>query len=131
LNIRAGTIDAVLAHARAARPAECCGMLLGRDDLIEDARPARNLSDRPSARFLIDPRDHFDALREGRCRGLEVVGFYHSHPHSRAEPSDTDRAEAHDATLHLIVGFDRDPPEIRLFRFVRGNFLAVAFVTVG
>jgi proteasome lid subunit RPN8/RPN11 len=34
-------------------------------------------------------------LHQARTRGLEVVGFYHSHPDHPARPSATDLAEAH------------------------------------
>ena len=97
-------------------------MLLGRDHEIIDAVPARNLSDDPS-RFLVDPRDHIDARRDGRRRGLDVIGFYHSHPHSPATPSDTDRAEAtYPDHLSVIVGLMTEPAEVRAFRFKDGSF---------
>src|SRR5262245_41454334 len=86
-------IDAVVAHAREAAPTECCGLLVGRGTEILSARPARNIAVQPT-RFLIDPKDHIDGRREARGQGLDVVGFYHSHPHSPPDPSATDRAEA-------------------------------------
>jgi proteasome lid subunit RPN8/RPN11 len=130
-SLKPQVIDAVVAHARAARPAECCGMLLGSGSLIEEAKGARNISTRPTARFVVDPRDHLDAIRDGRRRGLDVVGFYHSHPCSPAEPSETDLAEAtYFDHLYLIVSLASDPPEIRLFRLDHGGFLGLTITTV-
>jgi proteasome lid subunit RPN8/RPN11 len=76
-------------------------------------------------------RDHIEARREARGRNLEVVGFYHSHPHSPPEPSATDVTEAsYPDHLYLIVSPVTDPAEIRLFRLVAGKFLEVPFLAV-
>jgi proteasome lid subunit RPN8/RPN11 len=120
--LRPAALDAAISHARETAPAECCGMLLGARDFIIDARPARNLATDPN-RFLIDPKDHIDARREARARGLDVVGFYHSHPHSAAVPSQTDLAEASYADhLYLIVGLAGEQPDVRLYRLVDSGF---------
>ena len=80
----------------------------------------------------MDPKDHIDGRRDARARGIEVVGFYHSHPRSPARPSQTDLEQAsYDDHLYLIVGLAAEPPEVALFRLERGNFLAVPFVRVG
>jgi proteasome lid subunit RPN8/RPN11 len=108
-------VNAVVDHAREAAPAECCGILIGREGVVVEARRARNIAESPR-RFLIDPRDHIDARRDARQRGLEVVGFYHSHPHSPAVPSDTDRLEAsYDGHLHVIVSLASEPPDVRVY----------------
>jgi len=135
--VHGGVLRVAVAHARDAAPAECCGLLLGMDDTIVEAVPARNIADRPT-RFEIDPKDHLDARRTARSRGLDVVGFYHSHPHSAASPSATDLAEAYYPDLvHLIVSLVTDPPDTRLFRPVgltgqagARNFVEEPFVTV-
>jgi proteasome lid subunit RPN8/RPN11 len=115
--------DRIVDHARAARPAECCGLLLGHPrgdgddgpDIVE-AVAAANLSEDRN-RFLLDPRDHIDARRRARAGGLAVVGFYHSHPRSSAEPSAADIAEAgYPGLVHLIVSLIGDQPRARLWR---------------
>lgn len=111
-------IAAVKAHAQSAAPSECCGVLLGSADYIADAVPARNLSSDPN-RFVIDPPDHIAARRHARERALDVVGFYHSHPHSEPAPSPTDIAEVtYDGCLYLIVSLVSEPA-VRLFRMDR------------
>jgi proteasome lid subunit RPN8/RPN11 len=131
VRIPAGTIDAILRHARAAAPMECCGVLIGDREQIADALPAHNIADQPESRFLVDPLDHFNALRSARARGLDVVGFYHSHPRSDACASPTDLAEAsYPNHFFLIAGLGPNPAEVRLYRFTEGNFHATPFVTV-
>jgi proteasome lid subunit RPN8/RPN11 len=51
--------------------------------------------DSPHNRYQIDPRELVKIQREGRERGYEIVGFYHSHPDHPACWSPTDLAEAH------------------------------------
>jgi proteasome lid subunit RPN8/RPN11 len=110
-------------------PRECCGLLLGAADDVVEAVSSANLASDPN-RFLIDPAAHFSARREARRRGLSVVGFYHSHPHSPPQPSPADKADAsYDEHLYLIIGLAVDPPELRLFRTEHMNFVEVEFVT--
>ena len=128
---RSKVIDPIIAHAREAAPDECCGVLLGAGQEVVEAVRTQNIADRPT-QFEINPRDHFDARRAGRARGLDVVGFYHSHPHSPAAPSETDLANAtYPDHLHLIVSLAADPPDARLFRSEGRNFVPQPFVTVG
>ena len=123
-------LEAVVAHARAEAPRECCGLLLGRPDSVSEAVAARNIA-AMATRFLVDPQDHINTLRAARGRGLEILGFYHSHPHTAAVPSETDRAEAgYPDHLYLIVSLAVEPADARLFRLVMGNFREVQFVTI-
>ena len=98
--------DAVLDHARRALPDECCGLLigttLGDETHVSRAWPARNLRPSPT-RYLIDPADHFAAIRTARRNGLRVVGAYHSHPASPPSPSETDAREADDGELVYVI----------------------------
>lgn len=126
----ARVLDTIRAHARRARPAECCGLLVGGDGSIDDAIPLDNRAAEPARRYEIDPRDYLAAIK--RCRGTAqaVIGAYHSHPRSAAEPSDTDRAEAFGGFLYLIAGpvAGEAPPPVRAYRLEGGNFREVALV---
>jgi proteasome lid subunit RPN8/RPN11 len=114
-------VNAVATHARVAAPAECCGVLIGRGHRIIDAVPAKNLSDDP-AKYVLDPAAQFHAQRTARAKGLEVVGFYHSHPHSAPAPSDTDLREAYPEVIYLIAGLVGDGSELRAYTAVDGKF---------
>lgn len=120
---------AILAAARAAYPAECCGLLEGMRDgdlaRINALHPARNLSHNPN-RFDINPADHIAAQKAARANGHAVVGCYHSHPGGRAEPSATDLAGANeDNFLWLIVSGDT----LNAFVYFRGAFTGADCVT--
>lgn len=131
MTIAASALEAIVAHARRERPAECCGVLLGAGLIVSEAAATRNRAPSP-ARFLIDPKDHVDARREARRRGLDVVGFYHSHPHSEPQPSETDRAEAgYPDHVYLIVSLAAEPPAARLFRLDNDTLVEVPFVVAG
>jgi proteasome lid subunit RPN8/RPN11 len=128
-HIRAAALDAIVAHARAEAPAECCGLLIGRGGEIDEAVAAKNLAASPT-RFLLDPKDHIDAIRRARSRGLEVLGFYHSHPHSAAHPSPTDISEAaYPDSVYLIVSLDGGVVS-RLFRIRDGAAVDLPLVRI-
>jgi len=116
VHIRRDVVDAIVEHARRDRPLECCGLLIGIGDEVVECRAARNLKESPVA-YLVDPGDHFEAIRRARARGLAVVGAYHSHPRSMAEPSATDIREANDADfIHVIVSLADAEPQVAAFR---------------
>ena len=122
-------IEQIVSRARAAAPEECCGVLIGSRAGVAEAVATRNLAETPTTRFLIDPKGHLDALRDARRRGLDVVGFYHSHPRTAALPSPTDLAEAsYPDHLFLIVGLSLPTPDLRLYRFTGDAFVRVPFI---
>ena len=96
--------DAIRQHGEETYPHECCGVLLGRftteDDRavndVEDAIRAGNTrTDSAHNRYNIAPQELVKIQRIGRERGLDIVGFYHSHPDHPAQWSKTDHEEAH------------------------------------
>ncbi len=100
---------AIQAHGEATYPDECCGLMLGRlvqgDKHILELLPAENArkeSDRHN-RFLISPRTMFEAEKRAREKGMEVLGFYHSHPDAEAKPSRFDLDHAWPFYSYLIV----------------------------
>jgi proteasome lid subunit RPN8/RPN11 len=129
--VKAEVRGAIVAHAREAAPLECCGLLIGQGDEIVEAIRARNVADAPATRFVIDPADHFAARRAARAQGLDVIGFYHSHPATPPAPSARDAAEfTYAGYLYAIVSLTGRDAEIGLFRLDDGNFRRVSLVTV-
>jgi proteasome lid subunit RPN8/RPN11 len=114
---------AIVAHARATLPDECCGLLLGRGSRVDYALPVANVAASPT-RFQLDPRAHIDVRRILRnlAPALEIVGVYHSHPHGDAQPSSTDvREAAYRNWLHVIVGLAGSRSSLGAFRIRSGR----------
>lgn len=128
IRITATAVADMLAHARQEAPRECCGLLVGSANVIARSVRARNLSPRPT-RYLVDPRDHFRALRSARADRLEVVGAYHSHPAAAPVPSPTDVGEAASGPdfLYVIVSLLGD--EVRAYRIDAGIVVPCALQT--
>ena len=87
-------------HGEETYPHECCGVLLGQMDgavrtVTSTARCGNTRTDSPQNRYQIDPKELIRIQRQGRERGEDVIGFYHSHPDHPAHWSQTDLAEAH------------------------------------
>lgn len=105
LSISAGALAAMRSEAARANPQEACGLLLGQGTHIASAIPAVNIHPEPQTHFEIDPQALIDAHRAARAGGAQVLGYYHSHPTSRARPSATDAAMASgDGRVWAIIG---------------------------
>jgi proteasome lid subunit RPN8/RPN11 len=128
IHIRADVLSAVGAQARRESPNECCGLLIGTADLIDQALPAANLLASPS-RYQLDPRIHLEANRQLRGTPRAVIGSYHSHPRSAAIPSPRDIAEAHyPEFVWLIVSLDTADPTYRAWRINHGTAGELALI---
>src|SRR5262249_29413322 len=109
---------------------ECCGLLIGTSAAVVEVLPVRNIAER-ATRFLLDPAGHIAGRRRARERSLEIIGFYHSHPHSPAWPSETDvvDAAAYPDAVHLIVSLAKEEPETRIFR-IEGRVITELSLTI-
>ena len=88
------------AHGEATYPNECCGILLGKTEpaairVTSLLRAGNTRTDSAHNRYHIAPEELIAAQRQARNQGLDIVGFYHSHPDHPAQWSHTDFAEAH------------------------------------
>jgi proteasome lid subunit RPN8/RPN11 len=130
VKIRQEILDQIVAHAVEELPNECCGLLIGTPDIVEDAARARNMK-RSRTRFQVEPADHFAAIRRARAAGREIIGAYHSHPSGPSGPSETDRARLTDPTMfHVIVSLAHGTRTVRAFRLTDGNFSPLELVPV-
>jgi proteasome lid subunit RPN8/RPN11 len=95
---------AIRAHGRNAFPHECCGALLGRDEVVHEGFALPNTTEEgPRRRFLVRPDDYRAAEKRARETGLELLGFYHSHPDHPARPSQYDLDHAWPSFSYVIV----------------------------
>lgn len=95
---------AIRAHGRETFPHECCGALLGRDGSVQATHPLPNTTNEgPRRRFLVRPDDYRGAEKRAREAGLDLLGFYHSHPDHPARPSQYDLDHAWPSFSYVIV----------------------------
>ena len=100
-----------------AYPNECCGILFGSEDrdgqAVKSLRPIVNAreSGEQYHRFLITAEEMMEAELEARKLGLDIVGFYHSHPDHPAAPSEYDRDHALPFYHYIILRVAQGRPE--------------------
>ena len=119
LLLAAAADAAIRAHGRETFPHECCGALLGRDGAAHEAFALANTTEEgPRRRFLVRPDDYRLAEKRARDAGLDLLGFYHSHPDHPARPSQYDLDHAWPSLSYVIVsvvaGEDRQLTSWRL-----------------
>jgi len=100
LKLPQSAFDALRLHGEETYPHECCGILLGwmegEERVVSSVVRCGNMRvDSPQNRYHIDPGELVKIQREGRERGEDIVGFYHSHPDHPARWSPNDLEEAH------------------------------------
>ena len=115
IELRRQEIERMRQHGAAAYPNECCGVLLGEEQdgrkVVTDIAPLKNArEDSPQNRYLIEPQDFLRTDQEARQRGLDILGFYHSHPDHPAQPSEFDRQHAWPWYTYLILAVERGVP---------------------
>jgi proteasome lid subunit RPN8/RPN11 len=116
----------VVSHCLEGYPLEACGLLGGVVDEqgtvhVGDVYRSPNLAG--SARvYEIDPRTMLGADRAAEAAGAQVVGVYHSHTHTEAQPSPTDVRQAPDPEWHYVLVSLRDVhPSVRSWRIRDGK----------
>ena len=114
-------LDEMIAHAREEEPNECCGVLAGKDGRVVRLYRVTNSEQNPY-RYNMDPREFLRVYREIEDNGWEMTGLYHSHTHSQAYPSQTDRNLASwPDSYYLIVSLeDKERPVVRAFIITDG-----------
>lgn len=130
LTIPRSVFDAMVAHARAELPNECCGLLAGSGDRVKNHIPLVNELASPTA-FRSEPRSMLGAMKGMRAAGTEVVAIYHSHPSSDPVPSKRDVAEnAYGDTIQVIIGLAEKEAVVRAWR-TDGGIVPVRLAIVG
>jgi proteasome lid subunit RPN8/RPN11 len=116
-------------HGVETYPYECCGALLGQDLGLRESAVSDKTShgvsrevlslfplvnrrdDSPRNRFSVTAEDVRDAEKTAKAQGLEVIGWYHSHPDHPARPSEYDRDHAWPWYSYIIVSVHSGVPQ--------------------
>jgi proteasome lid subunit RPN8/RPN11 len=113
VKIRQSAVEAIEAHGAEGYPDEICGILLGTqsEHAVTEVRRARNIIvERSRDRYEIDPRDHIRIQREADSKGLDILGYYHSHPDHPAQASRFDTERAWAGYVYVIVSIAEGKP---------------------
>jgi proteasome lid subunit RPN8/RPN11 len=101
-------------HGERDYPFECCGLMLGRFEndgpkIVTETYPISNAREEEARRnrFLIRPEELMRGEKYARKKGLDVVGFYHSHPDERAVPSKYDLDHAWPTYSYIVVSVEK------------------------
>ena len=135
LRLERAALDAILSHAHATHPEECCGAVVaaaGRDvvhrftniqNRLHAADAQANPRDARTA-YAPEPKELLAVLRAGEQPGARLAVFYHSHTRGGAYFSGEDRARAlfdgepaYPDVTYLVVSDARTPGEARAFRW--------------
>jgi len=115
LSISKELVEGIRAHGAETYPHECCGALLGRDleprEIVTLFPLINRRDDSPRNRFSVSAQDVVDAEKSARAQGLDVVGWYHSHPDHPARPSQYDRDHAWPWYSYIIVSVAKGQPQ--------------------
>ena len=122
-------VERIRRHGAETYPHECCGALLGRDNSVvargnpdsNAQRPQREVlalfplinrrEDSPRNRFSVTPADVLAAEKEAVGKGMDVIGWYHSHPDHPARPSEYDREHAWPWYSYVIIAVSAGAPQ--------------------
>lgn len=115
-------LEQMVRHAVEELPNEACGLLAGPDGTIERFYPMRN-SDQSPTTYRLDGADQLRVFNEIEDRRWELKAIFHSHPHTEAIPSKTDREQAFYPEAYYLVASlaDRDRPAVRGFSIRDGE----------
>ena len=108
LKLRQLIYDEIRRHGEETYPYECCGALLGKVEgdarIVSASVRCRNTrTDSANDRYEIDPVEVVRIQRDARTRGLDIIGFYHSHPDHPAYWSRTDLEQAYWLVCSYII----------------------------
>jgi proteasome lid subunit RPN8/RPN11 len=123
----AALFERIAEHGIREFPNECCGLVAGRDGRPVEVFEMRN-ADASPASYRLDPKEQLEVTQRIEDQGLDLWAVYHSHTHSEAYPSETDRDRAGwvqpfypDIRYLLLSLQDRDHPVLRSYRIADGE----------
>lgn len=115
LTISKELAERIRIHGAETYPHECCGALLGKDsnprEILGLFPLINRRDDSPRNRFSVATEDVVEAEKVARQQGLDVVGWYHSHPDHPARPSQYDRDHAWPWYSYIIVSVAEGNPQ--------------------
>ncbi len=116
----------IVEHAQAEYPREACGVIAGTSERAAEIIPIPNTADDPLRAYVMEPRALVAAFARLEQRHLELIGFYHSHPHSDPIPSPSDvQLATYPGIPYLIVGLKDGSARLAAWNLLPGKVEAV------
>jgi len=98
IRIRSRDIDDMISHCEKEQPTEACGILAGRiikmnGDVVKEVLKAYRCKNELNSltEYRINAEEQLQVFDEIDSSGLDLLGFYHSHPYTNSHPSSIDR----------------------------------------
>jgi proteasome lid subunit RPN8/RPN11 len=103
-------------------PNECCGVIAAEDGVPVKVFTMKN-ADASPVTYRLDGKEQLQVFDRMEEQGLDLWAIYHSHTHSEAYPSETDRRLAfYPEARYLVVSLvDREHPVARSFFIADGE----------
>ncbi len=118
ISIPSNFVDEMIEHSIQEDPNECCGILAGSNGVISSLYRVKNSTPSPF-RYVMDPKDQMNVMKETDELGLDLIAFYHSHTHSPAYPSETDTRRAVESGwvdfCYGLVSREREDQEVKFY----------------
>src|SRR4030067_1937018 len=106
----------MLDHAKRESPLECCGILSGKEKIVQKAFELKNSEESP-VQYSMSPRDQLKAFEEMEKESMDMVAIYHSHTHTIPFPSQTDvRLAFYPEISSIIISLQEQDPIRKAFR---------------
>ena len=122
LKLPQNVFDRIVQQARDAAPIEACGILAGRNGAVQKLYEMTN-TDQSRVHYLMKPEEQFQVVKDMRAADLTMVAIYHSHPETRAYPSQEDIKMALTPDVVYIIISLQDPqtPDLKGFLIENGQ----------
>jgi len=116
VEISAELFDKIKKHGEKTYNEECCGAILGETSngsykVVELLEFNNERGENRERRYLISPKEYMRSEKSAVEKGLELLGFYHSHPDHPAAPSQFDTEHALPWFVYMIVSIQKGQAE--------------------
>jgi proteasome lid subunit RPN8/RPN11 len=110
----------LITHALEDDPNECCGLLLGTGDDVDELHRMSNVNKKPISRYTMQPGELLEVQEKAKKSDREFIAIYHSHTFTQGYPSLTDVKNAVKVSSiskrHVIVSLvEKTRPVVRAF----------------
>lgn len=114
-------LDKVISHCKEIYPKEACGILAGKEGVVQKVYRMKNIENSPVS-YTMDSEEQFIVMKEIREKGLDLTAIYHSHPDLDVYPSPKDIHLAfYSESVYIIIGLSEGEPKIRAFSIREEN----------